>query len=172
MGDGWASQVLARFYSSAPQNAKDTRLQLKYLRRSALQGNSWAAREISIIYLNGLGHILPSPRKASYWAQYAEDVKEIVPNTFFLAESYRNGWGVPKNQNKANALYAETMHILKRAAKGGDPYADMLFYKFYMTYSEGVGIPKNAVQAQYWLRQAADKGYPEAIAILKAQSGA
>lgn len=169
MGDGWASQMLARYLSES--SAEHPALEVEYLSRAALQGNTWAARELSLIYLNGLNGTQADFKKASYWAQYADDVKEIVPNTFYLAESYRNGWGVPKNPAKAKALYIETMNVLKWAVQGGDPYADMLFYQFYTTYSEGVGISKDAQQAQYWLRQAAAKGYPEAVSILKAQSG-
>lgn len=168
MGDGWASQMLAHYWASSP--IKNFTKELKYLNRSALQGNAWAARALATIYLNGQHGITPEPLKASYWAQYAEDVKEVVPNTFYLAASYRNGWGVPKNPEKAKQLYIETMTVLKNAADRGDPYADMLFYKFYTVYSKDVGMKKDAHQADYWLHQAADKGYPPAIAILHAQT--
>jgi TPR repeat protein len=167
MGNGWSSQMLAHYSLQKPQI--DGTTALKYMNRSALQGNAWAARELANIYLNGLYGIGVNLHKASYWALYAENVKEIVPNTFYLAASYRNGWGVPKNLKKAKQLYAETMQVLKEAADGGDPYADMLFFEFYTKYSQNVGMKKNMHQATYWLNQAAAKGYPPAIAILSAK---
>ncbi|MBU2741013.1 tetratricopeptide repeat protein [Acidithiobacillus albertensis] len=167
MGNGWSSQMLAH-YALKKMHIDGTEA-LKYLNRSALQGNAWAARELANIYLNGLYGIGVDLHKASYWALYAENVKEIVPNTFYLAASYRNGWGVPKNFKKAKQLYAETMHVLKEAADGGDPYADILFFEFYTKYSQDVGMKKNMHQASYWLNQAAAKGYPPAIAILSAK---
>lgn len=169
-GDGWASQMLAYHYLvNTPY--KDGVSAISYLRRAALQGNAWAAREMGVIYLNGINGVPADSGKASYWAMYAENVKEIIPNTFYLAASYLHGWGVPKNPEKAKLLYTETMQILKEAAKSGDPYADMLFYKFYMTYSQDVGTPKNIKKADFWLRQAAAEGYPPAIAIMKTKPG-
>ncbi|MEL5848586.1 MAG: tetratricopeptide repeat protein [Candidatus Igneacidithiobacillus chanchocoensis] len=163
MGSGWASQVLARYSQGQPPSAANTRVEQKYLVRAALQGNGWAARELAILYLNGAPGLAANAQKASYWASYAEDVKEIVPNTFYLAESYAKGWGVPVNAAKAKELYAETFATLRKASKEGDPYADMLFF---LAYSKGYGVPKDRSQALHWLEQAAAKGYPEAIAAL------
>lgn len=167
MGDGWSSQMLAH-YSLQKKQTNSAEI-LRYLKRAALQGNAWAARELATLYLNGLYGINVNLHNASYWALYAANVKEIVPNTFYLAASYRNGWGVPKNPKKAKQLYAEIMNILKHAAGNGDPYADMLFFEFYMNYSQDMGMKKNLQHADYWLQQAAAKGYPPAIAILHAK---
>jgi len=167
MGSGWASQVLAQFLQRDPASAANTGQQVRYLTRAALQGNGWAARELSVLFLNGAPGLSADPRKASYWARYAEDVKENVPDTFYLAESYAKGWGVPKNAQKAKELYAETFHTLQQAATDGDPYADMLFF---LAYSKGYGVPKDHSKALHWLQQAAEKGYPEAVAELKVLS--
>jgi FOG: TPR repeat, SEL1 subfamily len=167
MGDGWSSQMLAQYLLSSGK--PDSAALIQYLNRAALHGNAWAARELSFFYLDGMHGIERNPHKASYWALYAENVKEIVPNTFFLAASYRNGWGVPHDLEKAKQLYNETMTIMKRAAGNGDPYADMLFYRFYTHYCLDFGLKKDMVKAAYWLHQAAAKGYPPAIAILHGQ---
>ncbi|WP_414040260.1 tetratricopeptide repeat protein [Acidithiobacillus sp. M4-SHS-6] len=164
MGSGWASQILAQYLRTEKPSAANTQEQIKYLTRAALQGNAWAARELGVLYLNGSIGLAADPAKASYWARYAEDVKEIVPDVFYLAESYAKGWGVPKNQEKAKALYAETFTTLRQAVAQGDPYADMLFY---LAYSKGYGVEKNPEKALHWLQQAAHKGYPEAVAALK-----
>ncbi len=167
MGSGWASQVLAHYLQTESPSAANTESQLRYLTRAALQGNAWASRELSVLYLNGGPGLAADPTKASYWARYAEDVKEIVPNTFYLAETYAKGWGVPRNTQKAKELYAETFATLRQAAAGGDPYADMLFY---LAYSKGYGVKRDPAEALYWLHQATVKGYPEAIEVLKSIS--
>ena len=167
MGSGWASQVLAQYLSKESPSVNNTQNLLIYLTRAALQGNAWAARELGVMYLNGAVGLAANPVKASYWARYAEDVKEIVPDVFYLAESYAKGWGVPKNQEKAKALYAEAFTTLRQAVAQGDPYADMLFY---LAYSKGYGVKKDPKEALHWMQKAAQKGYPEAVAALKALS--
>ena len=63
----------------------------------------------------------------------------------------------------ARADYARAGAIFSREAERGQAAAQA--YLGYM-YAQGLGVPKDEVQAVQWLRRAADQGYPAAQFLL------
>jgi len=75
---------------------------------------------------------------------------------FFLGEAYFNGWGSPRNSEKAATWF-------RKAAEQG--YAEAQFYYGWicagMVGSDGSGIPQDNVQATFWWRKGAEQGHAD-----------
>ncbi|MGE4220663.1 MAG: tetratricopeptide repeat protein, partial [Alphaproteobacteria bacterium] len=78
--------------------------------------------------------------------------------TNYLGYMYANGEGVPKDYDKALALF-------RKAAAGKNAEA-MLNLGYH--YQHGLGVPKDPNEAAAWYRKAADAGNRPAATLLRA----
>jgi TPR repeat protein len=73
-----------------------------------------------------------------------------------LAYAYENGWGVEKNEVKAQEYYAKTLGRLQERSDSNDPIAmSVLAYRFY----KGTGVTKNPNRAFMLNKSSAELGY-------------
>lgn len=72
-----------------------------------------------------------------------------------LGEMYAYGWGVPRNRDEAVTWF-------RRAAYRGEGLKDPAAYAAYYvarSFSEGLGVQKDPVEAAWWDRFAQNGGY-------------
>ena len=76
-----------------------------------------------------------------------------------LAIMYRQGFGVPKDTERADKLEKQAHILLKQAAEGGDAFAQ---FNLGLVYANGQGVPQNFNTAVKWFNRAAEKGHAQA----------
>lgn len=77
-------------------------------RENAAEGDPWAMAALHACYAKGLGTDR-DPRLAYYWSRQLDGFRDPAgAGRFFLAECYRLGLGVPKQEAAATKLYHES----------------------------------------------------------------
>ena len=82
-----------------------------------------------------------------------------------LAIMYRQGFGVPKDTERADRLEKQAHILLKQAAEGGDAFAQ---FNLGLMYANGQGVPQDYKTAFKWYNRAAEQGDSPAQASLGA----
>jgi len=106
---------------------------------------------LTAVVLTGLG-------SAAFASQTAGPRLPTAPTAdpVALAQRYENGESVPRDYQRALALYCQ-------AARRGDPQA---FFNLGWMFLNGRGVARDEAAAIMWLRKAAEHGVPQAINLL------
>ena len=162
-GDAEAQFQLGLCYDRGNGVTKDAVKAVEWYRKSALQGNAKAIRNMAVFYENGEGGLEKNKDKAT------ELYKLAFPGLATLAEQgdsdaqrylgccYEYGDGVTKDLAKAVEWYR------KSAEQGNADAQCNLGY----CYEKGRGVTKNIKTALQWYRKAAAQGNDRAKNNLK-----
>lgn len=96
---------------------KDLTAAVKWMRKSAIQGQPLAQRYLGVMYDKGEG-VEENPVLAAYWFQKSADQRDAEAQ-FYLATMYEDGEGVERNLKKALELYGLSAAQGIKAAKEG-----------------------------------------------------
>jgi TPR repeat protein len=113
--------------------------------QKANNGDMEAAYKLGFMYAFLFGH--QDPEKAVQWLSKAADGGHIKAEAH-LAQFYREGKGVAKDEGKARELWT-------RSAEGGFAEAQV---RLCLWYHAGTGTPKDPVAAFQWCKKAAEQG--------------
>lgn len=161
-GNFYAEYRMAELYQEGTEISKDEEL-AQYLFSHALQGfldqekdNPDAQLEyrIASMYLNGQG-TQKNTQEAIRWLDLS--AKKGNSNAKYqMAELYWDGSKVPKDETKAQALFADALKDFIQKEKE-NPDAQ-LEYRIGGMFLAGKGTAKNAFQALHWFELSAKKG--------------
>ena len=161
-GDLEGIHQLSELYQTGNKVPEDQYLAFRLLRFAAEQGYEPAFSSLGKCYAYGIG-TQKHPEEALRWflqTDYSNDVNTLA----FLAWSYRNGVGVPQDEQKAYSLWidaAEKGHsdgfqFCQIAANAGDARGQFTLGHFYQC---GLGTPVDIPSALHWFHKAADQNY-------------
>ena len=128
--------------------------------KSAALGNSDAMANLAIMHERGV--VVPQSYAEAF--RLATKAKKIDQNGFatkILATYYWNGWGAPKDETKALALFEESAN--KGYVESMNIAADC--------YLKGIGTEPNMAKAVEWWKKAASHGNAQAREILMKLEG-
>ncbi|MBV9833215.1 MAG: sel1 repeat family protein [Alphaproteobacteria bacterium] len=160
------------------------------LRRAAFAGNARAKYGLAFQYLNGSGTDRNDIEAARLFHEAADG--GIARAAYNLGLMYANGRGVPRDPAQALKWYeqaaragdpygsyawarametspqapqrwAEIAPLYLAAAKAGHVPAAVRYGAMLL---EGRGVSRDRARAEFWLRHAADHGYPEAALLM------
>lgn len=146
-GDAQAQSFLGIMYEKGIGVVKDEAEALKWYRKAAEQGNAQAASILGIMYADGLG-VPRNEEEALVWfrKQIQTELREFSKRPI----QFRGGY--------QGAI---------KAAEGGDPLAQTIVGKMYLT---GSGVTQDDVEAVHWLTEGtkgfAAAGAKEALGLL------
>ena len=163
--------------------AKNESEGVKWLRKAAEQGDSWAQKDLMTQYLAG------TPEGVKWLRKYCESDHPLPPllaadprseefhrvdegrNYCTLAGYYERGDVVPKDEAEALRWYRKAavmgdsgaqQHLAKISESGKDTAKDpadaLNWYRLARAYEEGKGATKDPAEAAKWYRKAADEG--------------
>ena len=153
-GDGDAQCKLGLSLLRGDGVVLDQKEGVKWLTKSAEQGNSFGEYNLANCYAKGDG-VEKDPQKMAAWLQKAGSHGLDVAQ-FFLGAIYQEGSGVQKDPVESAKWY-------RKAAEQGHPDAQCKLGSYYLT---GVGVTQSDREGAGWFRRAADQGKPEAQYIL------
>lgn len=116
----------------------------RLFRKSAKQGNLYAAAQLGELYRTGNGVEEDLGKAIEMFTQ----AKGVPLAEFRLGQCYAEGKGVSKDLNEAVKHY-------ETASKGGYPEAVLELARF---YAEGIGVKKDERKALPWCRKLAEGG--------------
>jgi len=129
---------------------QDSEKALQYYRQSAEQGYDQAQYVMGLYYEGDLSDITNKNadfQKSAEWYKKAAE-QNYAPAQFHLAFLYRNGKGVPQDDEKSEKL-------LLQSAENGHAYAQLIL---------GLHYKSKAIE---WLKKSAENGDEEALAELE-----
>ncbi|HIX40560.1 MAG TPA: SEL1-like repeat protein [Candidatus Desulfovibrio intestinigallinarum] len=146
------------------------------LKKAAEQGNDDAQYRLGTIYKEGKGVPQDYVRACQWYAKAAAQKHEAGLNAlkqlaeqrdaeaqFRLGDMYKEGKGVPRDDDRARQWYAKAAATFKIAAKQG--YVDAQLRLGDM-YKEGRGVPRDDDRACQWYAKAAAQGYDAGLNAL------
>ena len=127
---------------------------LRVLRTSAERGNGESAMALASSYATGT-YGLKDRKQEFLWTERAAALK--IPTALtHLGFMYRNGLGVPIDNERAAKLYMEAADL------GDTPAAANLS----SMYEQGIGVPRNDVEALRYVRLAAGRNHATAQCVM------
>jgi TPR repeat protein len=130
---------------------------LEDLTKRAEAGDARAQMEPGVVLLIGLG-VDQDQSEAHRWFEKAAERGDTVGKSW-LAEMLWNGWGGEENKTRAEELWRESFDDLMERAKQGDEVAQ---HQLGRCYFHGRGVAQNYVEAHFWDKRAAKRGYASA----------
>lgn len=122
----------------------------RLLQRASDAGDLRAAYAVATWYLHGKGDVV-APSLSRAIPLLRKSSVDVPDAAFDLAICYEKGAGVPKNANKAVALYL-------RAALRGQPQSH---YEMGRCYWHGLGVNRDRKIARVWFDRAEELGISE-----------
>ena len=126
--------------------SKDYAETLKWLRKSAEQGNSDAQKSIGMMYQYGFGVTKDYAEAVKWYRKSAEQENKIAQN--LLGDMYKYGYGVTKDYTVAVKLY-------RKSAEQGYGEAENNLGGM---YKNGDGVTQNYGEAVKWFSKSAERG--------------
>ncbi len=155
-GDARAQFVLAYCYDVGLGTEKDTTEAVKWYSKAAEQGDALAQFELGMFYSDGIG-VQRDPVKAADWLRKAAQ-QELPIAQLALGMCYKFGSGVEVDPSEAEKYFTRAVHGARE--KTDDASAK---YTLGVCYGNGWGgLTKDPQKAIYWLRAAAEQGFPRA----------
>ena len=128
--------------------SKDYQKAYQEWKAAAESGKAEAQFDLGLLYAQGLG-VRRDLTEAARWYRASADQGNAEAE-FALGQMYSRGWGVPRDE--VDAL--RWLQMANSVDSDGPPTN--------WAAIEGYGEAKDAKQAVYWYRQAAEKGHPQA----------
>jgi uncharacterized protein len=168
-GDALAEDFLGQIAEKGLIGEVDTNEAYTHYLAAAVRGSFWGVRNMARLASRGLGAD-PKPESSTSWflrvsqvsdpdmlGQWGElrsegaAIDEVLSD---LADAYRKGTGVPKDEQKADQSLQRAIALESSAAALGWPRA-----QFYLgaRYASGEGVRQDYSKAMYWYRKAAEQ---------------
>jgi TPR repeat protein len=131
-GNANAQAFLGLMYESGdgvPQNHIEA---VKWYRKAALQGHTYAQRDLAFIYYNGAEGVPQNYAEAARWFRDAAEHGYGTAQSI-LGDMYNKGQGVPQN-------YGEAVKWYRKAADQGSRVAQ---HKLGIMYESGQGVQQS-----------------------------
>ncbi|HOO65198.1 MAG TPA: tetratricopeptide repeat protein, partial [Synergistaceae bacterium] len=126
------------------------------LKKSAAEGYAPAQVDLGVLYWDGQGVSRDDEKGVEYFRAAA--AKNSPSAQYYLDRAYEEGRGVPKKDGESS------LEWYRRSAEGGSPEAQ---YSLGLFYFYGRNVTENRLEAEKWLRKAADQGHGEAKKFLQ-----
>ena len=190
-GDAESQLILAQFYELGSKGLKqDLEESLKWLRKSADQGNVKAQWFLGVKYEYGRGVPIDYSEAVMWYRKSAE--QGDAAGQCDLGQMYENGYGVSQDYSEAVKWYRKSAeqgfargqyHLGKMYQNGKGVTKDfdkaVMWYRksaeqgyavgqcaLGLMYDEGMGVKKDLEQAKYWYEKAAEQGNETAKELL------
>ena len=136
---------------------------IKFLRKSAEQGNPFAMRFLGFAY-EGKDKAESDDWYTKAAAALYKAAKQGDPRAMHdLAGLCRDGKGVAKDSAEAEMWFEQAAKTYLALAEQGDPDAQCMIGGF---YAKGIGVKQDDSEGVKWFRKAADQGYMKGKALL------
>lgn len=191
--DARAEHAVGMAYLEGRGITKDAGIAHGWLQKSAERGYGAAQFQLGVVLLNGNG-VVKNESEAARWLERSAN-NGVARASWLMSWLYHEGVGVPKDPAKAGthlnkaanagiaaaqgalgAAYIsgtygmekslpKALPWLRKAAEQDNDYGQFALGMF---YAEGYVVPRDRVEAAFWLRKAAQQGHAEAGRQLQA----